>query len=257
MSITSLFSGGFTGLAHRGGSKENMENSLTAFRHASALGYRAIETDIQVSADGTIYIFHDDTLDRTTTGTGMFNATTDDELSRITLNNGEPIPRLEDALTACPDSLLNIDVKTDDGIAPMATFLNTFGHHDRICLASFSTRRLNRIRHLLTTPCAMSGGQMDVFKLFLGSFLKSFSGFSFGRPHVVAAQVPETAYGLRIVTPRFIRHCHKLGIAVHVWTIDDAADMTRLIRLGVDGIVTDCPTTLRKIAVDEGVWRQQ
>lgn len=250
--ITALFQSGFTALAHRGGGKEEFENSPRAFRHAMALGYQVIETDIQVSAEGTIYIFHDDTLDRTTTATGMFRDKTDAELAAITLANGEPIPRLQDMLEACPGVAFNIDVKTDDGIDPIADFLNTHGHHDRVCLASFSSTRLDRIRRKLTTPCAMSGGQRDVLRLYLGSF-----GLPMGRPDVVAAQVPVSAYGLTIITPRFLRHCRKLGIAVHVWTIDDAAELTRLIRLGVNGIVTDCPTRLKAIATTEGVWRQQ
>ncbi|MCE2516496.1 MAG: glycerophosphodiester phosphodiesterase [Alphaproteobacteria bacterium] len=250
--ISAMYQSGFTALAHRGGGKEEFENSPRAFRHAMDLGYAVIETDVQVSADGTIYIFHDDTLDRTTTGHGVFSAKTDKELAALTLNNGEAIPRLLDLLTACPGVIFNIDVKTDDGIDAMAGFLNTHGHHDRICLASFSTKRLNQIRRKLDKPCAMSGGQMDVLRLYLGAF-----GLPMGRPDVVAAQVPVSAYGLTIITPRFLRHCRKLDIAVHVWTIDDAAEMTRLIDLGVDGIVTDCPSQLKDIALHKKVWREE
>ena len=238
----------FTGLAHRGGSLEHFENSPSAFRHAAALGYDVIETDIQVSRDGTIYIFHDDDLDRTTTGHGRFHDKTDAELDALTLKNGEPIPTLDTMLAAVPDVILNIDVKADSGIRPMADYLNTHDCHDRICLASFSTKRLNAVRRLLNKPCHASGGQADVLRLYLGAF-----GLPTGRPDIIAAQVPTTAYGLDLVTPRFIKHCHKLDIAVHVWTIDDDAEMQRLISMGVDGIVTDRPTVLKDVTQRNGM----
>lgn len=244
------FSSGFTGLAHRGGSLEAFENSLTAFQHAYDLGYRVFETDVQVSRDGTIYIFHDDDLGRVTTATGQFIEMSDDELSRISLNNGEPIPTLKEALSRFADVVFNIDVKADNGIIPMANFLNLGDYQNRICLASFSTKRLRSVKKRLNKPHAMSSGQADILRLFLGSF-----GLPMGRPQVVAAQVPMAAYGLKIITPRFIRHCHKLGIAVHVWTIDDDAMMTDLISLGVDGIVTDRPSLLKEIAIAAKVWR--
>ena len=238
----------FTGLAHRGGSLEAFENSFAAFANAGRLGYQVIETDIQVSKDQTIYIFHDDDLDRTTTGRGLFSQKSDAELAQITLKNGEPIPTLAQILKAHPDIILNIDVKTDDGIAPMARFLNTHQCHDRICLASFSTKRLNAVRALLDKPCDVSGGQADVVRLFLGSF-----GLPMGRPDIIAAQVPMTHMGIPLVTPRFVRHCHRLNIAVHVWTIDDADNMRRLIDMGVDGIVTDRPSLLKNIAAEKGI----
>ena len=233
----------FTGLAHRGGGLEAFENSFDAFANAVRLGYTVIETDIQVSRDNTIYIFHDDTLDRTTNASGLFSDKSDQDLAGISLKNGEPIPTLKAMLEAHPGIILNIDVKTDRGISAMADFLNTHQCHDRICLASFSTKRLNAIRGKLNRACAFSGGQADVFRLFLGAY-----GLPTGRPDIIAAQVPVSHFGIPLVTTRFIRHCHRLGIAVHAWTIDDPAEMQRLITLGVDGIVTDRPATLKDIA---------
>ena len=238
----------FTGLAHRGGGDERFENSIAAFTHAVSLGYDVIETDIQVSRDGTIYIFHDDDLDRTTTGHGAFHDKTDAELSQITLNNGEPIPTLSQMLEAVSGVILNIDVKADSGIRPIADYLNTHQCHDRICLAGFSTKRMTAIRQLLHKPCSFSGGQADILRLYLGSF-----GLPMGRPDIIAAQVPVKAFGLNVVTPRFIRHCRRLGIAVHVWTIDDAHEMQRLIDMGVDGIVTDNPTRLKEVAAQNNL----
>ena len=252
MSPQSRYRNQFTGLAHRGGGLEDFENSFSAFANAIRLGYTVIETDIQISRDQTIYIFHDDTLDRTTTGQGIFSEKSDAELAKITLKNGEPIPTLEAILAKHPDIILNIDVKTDHGIAPMANFLNTHQCHDRICLASFSTKRLNAIRQRLDRPldhlCAFSGGQADILRLFLGQF-----GLPMGKPDICAAQVPVSHFGIPLVTKRFIKHCHKLGIAVHVWTIDEDDEMRRLIALGVNGLVTDRPSTLKDIAGELGL----
>ena len=68
------------------------------------------------------------------------------------------------------------------------------------------------------------------------------------------AQVPVVRWGVRVVTPRFIRSCNRRGVQVHVWTIDDEAEMRRLIRMGVNGLMTDRPRLLRKVAIEEGVW---
>ncbi len=248
MSAKDRYFNHFTGLAHRGGGLEAMENSVAAFTHAAALGYDVIETDIQVSRDGTIYIFHDDTLDRTTNGHGLFAEATDAKLARLRLNDGSIIPTLAMMRAAVPHVIFNIDIKTDACIAPIADYLNTYGGHDQLCLASFSTKRLNAVRARLDRPCAFSGGQADILRLYLGAF-----GLPMGRPDIVAAQVPTTAYGLTIVNKRFIRHCRRLGIAVHVWTIDDAQEMRRLIDLGVDGIVTDRPSVLKAVAHEKGL----
>ncbi len=248
MSPKTRYLGHFTGLAHRGGGLEAMENSVAAFTNAAAMGYDVIETDIQVSRDGTVYIFHDDTLDRTTNGNGPFVEKSDAELAALRLNDGGVIPTLSMMRAAIPHVIFNIDVKTDACITPIASYLNTHGGHDQICLASFSTRRLNAVRALLDQPCTFSGGQADVLRLYLGAL-----GLPMGRPDIIAAQVPTSHYGLDIITPRFINHCRRLDIAVHVWTINDADKMRRLLALGVDGIVTDRPSLLKDIALEMGI----
>ena len=139
-------------------------------------------------------------------------------------------------LGAVPDVIFNIDVKTDNGIPPIASFLNTHHCHDRICLASFLSRRLNAIRKLLDHPCSFSGGQADILRLYLASFRLPFN-ILMRCLDIIAAQVLTKAFGFNLVTPRFLRYCHRNDIAVHVWTIDDADKMQRLITLGVDGVV--------------------
>ena len=160
MNIHEKYCTGFTGLAHRGGGLEAFENSFTAFQHAERLGYDVIETDVQASADGTLYIFHDDELDRVTNAKGLFHDHSDAELARITLKNGDPIPTLKDTLAAFPNIIFNIDVKAETGVVPMIEFLNEHGGHDQIFLASFSSARLKKIQQGLNIPCAYSGGQL-------------------------------------------------------------------------------------------------
>ena len=257
------FTGAFQGLAHRGGGLEQFENSPSAFHHAAALGYRYIETDLQASNDGVLYLFHDDDLARCSTGTGLFSDYESEAIDRLRLNNGEAIPRLSDILARYPEITLNADVKTDACIRPVTRFLQSSPHRARLVLASFSTRRLRTRRQAvketlldITRPdmsmtdsampsIHMTGGQADIAALYAGQWIGALRS-----PPICAAQIPPRHYGIDLATPRFIRHCHAHQIKIHVWTINDPDEMRRLIRLGVDGICTDRPTILREVLAE-------
>ena len=120
---------------------------------------------------------------------------------------------------------------------------------NRVCLASFSDDRLAQIRQRLGRAICTGAGPRDVTALKLASW-----GLPFMRTYCQCAQVPLAEYGITIPTRHFIKCCNKRGIAVHVWTIDDAGDIRRLIRLGVNGIMSDRPSLLKQIAREEGVW---
>lgn len=252
------FTGAFQGLAHRGGGLEQFENSPAAFQHAVALGYRYIETDLQASKDGVLYLFHDDDLARCSTGTGRFSDHGSEAIDRLRLKNGEAIPRLADILARYPQITLNADVKTDACIRPVTRFLQSSPHRARLVLASFSTRRLRAITQALkeTLPdismadisisnLYMTGGQADIAALYAGQWIGALRP-----PPICAAQIPPRHYGIELASPRFIRHCHAHHIKIHVWTINDPDEMRRLIRLGVDGICTDRPTILREVLAE-------
>ena len=244
-----LYTEPFHPIAHRGGSLEKLENSLSAFKNAWDLGYRYMETDMQASSDGVVYIFHDDRLERVSNGTGLFCEHSSAEIDKLRLNNGERIPRLSEALDALPEALFNIDIKRADGTKPLANFLNTHPQAHRVVAASFVGARLKQLKSLVKKPVPVTAVQNDIIRIMLIGL-----GLPLRRPDVVAVQVPISHYGIPIVTKWFVRQCHKLNIKIHVWTIDDEKQMRWLIDLGVDGVMTDKPSLLKEVCLDKGCW---
>ena len=104
-------------MAHRGGLDTGTENTMTAFEHAVGLGYRYVETDVHLTADGVLVAFHDDRLDRVTDATGAIADLTWDRVRRARVAGVDPIPRFEELLAAWPDLRINIDPKDDRGRA--------------------------------------------------------------------------------------------------------------------------------------------
>ena len=249
MGLRSPFTTPFQPIAHRGGAGEACENSLEAFRNAASLGYCYMETDMQVSADGEIYLFHDDRLEQVSNGTGFFSDHKAAEIDKLRLLNGEPIIRLADILSALPEAIFNIDIKRKNGTAPLAQFLSSHPDAERVIAASFHKDRLELLKELAGKAVQVTAVQSDVIKLKLMGW-----GVPLAKPDVIAAQVPLRHYGVPIITPSFISICKKLDIKLHVWTIDDADVMRWLIDSGVDGIMTDRPSLLRKVAIEKGCW---
>ena len=241
----------FICFAHRGGGAEQPENSGKAFLAAQALGYRYIEIDVQATSDGQLIVFHDDTLERTTTGTGIISDLPYTAVREALIGGTEPILTLEQALEEFTGIRFNIDIKTEKALQPTLELMRKMKCFERICLASFSDNRLAKVRHALGSDVCTSAGPQSVFALKLASW-----GLPMAAPPVQCAQVPIAEYGVTIVTSGFIKHCNKHGIAVHVWTIDEEDEMRRLIRLGVNGLITDRPTLLKQVAMEEGVWAQ-
>lgn len=218
---------------------------MPAFQRAVDLGYRYLETDVHATADGVVVAFHDDDLRRTCGRPGRISDLPWAEVAAARVRGAEPIPRLADLLESFPDARINIDCKTDRVLGPLGDELVRTGVLDRVCVGSFSDRRLIRLRHRFGSTLCTSAGPVE-----LG--LLRFTGFT--RPGPLAAQVPVAARGLTVVTERFVRSCHRRGIEVHVWTVDEPAEMHRLLDLGVDGLMTDRPAVLRDVLQDRGSW---
>jgi len=233
--------------AHRGGAGAWPENTMAAFENAVGLGYRYLETDVHVTADGKLVAFHDDVLDRVTDRRGRIADLPWSEVGAARVD-GHAIPLLADILDAWPGVRVNIDAKHDAAVAPLVEVIGRHTAHDRVCVAAFSDRRLARFRRLTDGGVCTAAGPAGIARLRLASFGPP------GRRPAGCAQVPVHFGRVRIVDPSFVRACHRRGLQVHVWTIDEAAEMERLLDLGVDGIMTDHPAVLKEVLSARGQW---
>lgn len=235
--------------AHRGGSVEEPENTMAAFEHAVGLGYRYLETDVQVTADGVAVAFHDPTLDRVTDHRGVIARLRWAEMASARVAGREPIPRLADVLSAWPEVRLNIDAKTDASLGPLVEALRRAQAFDRVCVACFSDRRLAHFRRLTGNQVCTALGPTEVARLRVAAWGAPSGPLAGG-----CAQVP-TRYGrVQVVDGAFVSAAHRRGIAVHVWTVDEREEMGRLLDLGVDGLMTDRPTLLKEVLGKRGQW---
>jgi len=225
--------------AHRGGASDFLENTRRAFQASFDLGYRYLETDAHLSQDGVVYAFHDPDLSRITDRVGRIAELPSTEIDQVRVGGTEPIPRLETLLTDFPDGRFNIDPKSDAVIGPLGDLIERLDLFSRVCVTSVHDARQARLRRRFGDRLCTGMGQRSVLRMIAASWYMPVGRFT-----EQCAQVPLRAHGIEIVTPRFLRACHKRGVAVHVWTIDDPEEMTRLVNLGVDGIMTDRPETL-------------
>jgi glycerophosphoryl diester phosphodiesterase len=238
--------------AHRGGAADGLENSLAAFSYAVDLGYRYLETDVHATADGVLLAFHDRTLDRVTDLVGRVADLPWSTVRRARIGGREPIPLLEDLLGTWPEVRVNIDVKHRSAIGPLARAITRTGSLDRVCVASFSERRLAAVRRELGPRLCTSLGPRGV--VLLRAAAASRAAAALAPRGVPCAQVPDRVGPLRVVTPALLRLAHARGQRVHVWTVDAAPEMHRLLDLGVDVIMTDRVDTLRDVLVSRGAW---
>jgi glycerophosphoryl diester phosphodiesterase len=236
--------GRFIPFAHRGGVGHAPENTLAAFRHAYEVGYRYLETDVHATTDGVLVAFHDEDLDRTCGRPGRIDSMTWSDVATARVAGREPIPLLVDLLEEFPDALLNIDAKSDASVEPLMTVLKRTGALDRVCIGSFSHKRLTRVRVGLGDAVCTSASPLEVTRWLAGSVPAEPDCF----------QVPVRQASINVVTNRSVSRAQKAGRAVHVWTIDDPVEMQRLIDLGVDGIMTDDVLALHRVTKINGLW---
>ncbi|MFF0385585.1 glycerophosphodiester phosphodiesterase [Streptomyces sp. NPDC004286] len=236
--------------AHRGGAADGVENTVAQFRRAVELGYRYIETDVHLTADGTLVAFHDDSLDRVTDGTGRVADLPWAEVRQARVGGKEPVPLFAELLETFPEVRWNVDVKAEAALLPFLELVGRADAWDRVCLGSFSEARVRRAQRLAGPRLATSFGTLGV----LGLRLRSWGLPAPVRGSAVAAQVPEAQSGVPVADRRFVRAAHALGLQVHVWTVNEPERMHRLLDLGVDGIMTDHIDTLREVMEDRGVW---
>jgi glycerophosphoryl diester phosphodiesterase len=225
-------------LAHRGLAIHAPENTLLAFIRALAIGVTYIETDVHASCDGVAVISHDPDLSRLVGRNVRVNQLTFAELKRIDLGDGQNYTSLADALDAFPDALFNIDVKSDDAVAPTIAAIREAAATSRVLVTSFDAkRRRATVKGLPGVVTSASAREFAValvgVKLGLSPLVRrALRGID-------AVQVPERFGIVRVITPRTVKALHAAGVEVHVWTVNDGPAMRRLLELGVDGLVTD------------------
>ena len=249
--------------AHRGGADEAPENTLEAFGAAVALGYRYLETDVHVTRDGVPVAFHDDRLDRATDRAGAIadlaiaEVEAADAGHRFSADGGRTfpfrgrgvrVPRLEALLSSWPECRVNVDPKADGCVPPLVALLDRLDAWERVCVGSFSDRRLSWIRRLGRGRACTSMGPRAVTV----ARLTAAAGWM-PRQGADCVQVPLRHGRIPIVTRRFVRAAHRARLPVHVWTVDDEPTMQRLLDLGVDGIMTDRPGLLRDVLAGRGI----
>ncbi len=235
--------------AHRGGAAGGLENTMVAFQASVDLGYRYIETDVHVTRDGVLVAFHDESLDRATDRIGLIRELTWSEVSAARVGGVERIPRFDDVLATWPDLRINVDPKHDSAVQPLADALIRADSVSRVLVGAFSDARIAAVRRLCGPDLATALGPRSVARLRSATAGRSRSGRD-----AVAVQVPVKYSGIPVTTPRFVTRAHRAGLAVHVWTIDDPAEMNRLLDMGVDGIMTDRPDVLKDVLTSRGEW---
>lgn len=243
--------------AHRGGALEAPENTWTSFRHAFDLGYHYIETDVHATSDGVVVTIHDEDLARTSDRAGLVREMRWSDLSAVRLTGSDdPVPRLDDVLAAWPELRWNIDAKHDSVVGPLIETIHRCGALDRVCITSFDDRRLARIRRAMGPKLCTGMGPVATTALRVASVLPGRAGKALGERVTTfgAAQIPVRQGRIPLADRRFIDTAHRLGIEVHVWTVDDAATIERLLDFGVDGIMTDRPSALRDLLVRRRAW---
>jgi len=237
--------------AHRGGTSAAPENTLRAFDDAVTLGYRYVETDVHSTRDGRLVAFHDNDLQRTCGKPWQIEETDWSTLSTARIDGTDPIPLLEDLLTSWPDLRINIDCKSDAAMQPLIDTIRRSNCIDRICVGSFSDKRLQHIRSELGAGLCTSMGPQEVVRLVLGST----TGIPISPSrHALIAQVPVRQGPIPVVTRRSIARAHRLGLQIHVWTIDDPLQIGQLLDMGVDGVMSDDTRALKDVFLARKLW---
>ena len=230
-------------IAHRGGASDAPENTIAAFRNAVNAGFPFLETDAHATADGVLVAFHDERLDRVTDRSGAISELPYSEVAKARVGD-QPIPMLGELLEEFPDQRFNIDPKSDAAAAHLGALLRRTNALPRVCLASFSTERLIRLRRDLGDKVCTAATPREIAQWRAGRIGRGFD----------VIQVPTSHRNLELVTRKSVARAHRSNVPVHVWTIDDPAEIERLFDLGVDGIITDSLENLGDVLKRRGQW---
>lgn len=244
--------------AHRGGAALRPENTIAAFDHGMTCGADGLEFDVHLSSDGVVMIHHDETLERTTNGRGPLAALTAVELARLDAccnfvdasgdrpyrGAGFGVPTLREVLRRYPAAQLIVELKEGGRRLAQAVVdeVRAAGALPRVAIGSFHADALHAVREY--EPACATGAARHETRWAL---YRSWIGWPHGATLYREFQVPERAGLVPIVTGRFVRHAHRAGLPVKVWTVDTADDIRRLVSYGVDAVITDRPDVARSV----------
>lgn len=251
--------------AHRGCGGTAPENTLVSFEMAVEAGTDILEMDVHATSDGHIVVMHDEMLERTTNGVGPVSSVSLAELKRLDAgyrfspddgktfpyrDKGITVPTLREVAEKFPDIPFNIEIKQNEPRIESAVFelLKELDHAEITLLASEKDFLVERIRkldpRLPTNFCSA-----EVLEFMQCMHQNSWTDYV---APGVALQIPEEYYGMQVLTPELLEAAHLYGVEVHIWTVNEEADMRRLLELGVDGIMTDYPERLIKVVREMG-----
>jgi len=247
-------------IAHQGGDGLWPGNTLHAFEQAAALGVDVLEMDLHITQDGVLVIMHDETVDRTTDGTGAiedltlteieqldagYNWSLDDDATFPYRGQGITVPTLEEIFQIFPDYHMTIEIKqTERSMAePFCALIRQYGMQDKILVASFHDKRMEEFRQVCPEVATSSAREETTIFVLL---TKVFLGRLYS-PKFQTLQVPQESSGITVMTASFVRAAHERGLRVEPWTINDPEQMQLYIGWGVDGLITDRPDVMLEL----------
>jgi glycerophosphoryl diester phosphodiesterase len=239
----------FTPIAHRGGNEVAPENTLASFKDSYELGYRWLETDVRISKNKVLYAFHDDKLDRILGKSRRLSELNSWDIDELSIEKKYRIPRFEMLANEFSDAIFNVDAKSFEAGEVLVDLINSKKVNSNLCLASFHQATIQYMRKNIKRDIESAFSSNEVIHLLFNKIMQKEVKFE-GK----FLQIPIKYFGVKVLTKNLIKYCKSQEIKIHVWTINDEKTMTRLIELGVDGIMTDkCRILLkaleRKISV--------
>jgi glycerophosphoryl diester phosphodiesterase len=243
-------------MVHRGApgpGADLVENTTAAFQRAYDVGFRYFETDLHCTRDGVVVVSHDDSLRRVAGERVKISSVDWEELATVAVG-GAPLPRLHELLEAFPDVCFNVDPKADATVRPLVDLLRSTDVLSRVCVASFSDRRLRWVRVALGSDVCTAAGPGEL----RSAMRQVVRGVEVDLPGVDVIQIPRllarrSGGRLRDRTD-LVSGAQRVGLPVHVWTVNDGDDMRRLLHQGVDGVMSDDVGTLARVFSERG-WR--
>lgn len=248
-------------IAHQGGDGLWPSNTMFAFERATEMGVDVLEMDVHRTADGVIVLSHDETVDRLTDGSGLIKEMTFEDLQALDAahdwseddegasfpfrGQGIQIPSLHQVFMAFPEMAMNIEIKQAEPsmVVEFCDLIRAHGKQEQVLVGSFHADTMRAFRRYCP-EVATSGTEEEIRPYYVLNRLFLDAVY---RPPAEAFQVPEYSGDLHVVTQRFVRGTRKHNVDVHVWTVNETADMQRLLDLGVDGIITDRPDRLLEL----------